>query len=399
MSEQRSLVAHNETMMLTTPFHSRVVAANELNAWDSWKGYTTPTAYTDVELEYFAIRSTAGVFDLTPMTKYRITGPDAEAFLNRLVTRDMRKIKVGRVAYTIWCNDEGQVMDDGTIFRLADNDYRLCSYTRAMDWLCWSAMGFDVSIVDETHEVAALAVQGPTSCATLRAMGLDGLENLKPFGLTHFEFNGVDLMVSRTGFTGDLGYELWICPEQAEALWDALFAAGKDYMLKPFGTHALDLARIETGFIQAGVDFIPAEDAVRNGRSRSPFELGLDWLVDLSKPVFNGRKALLREKQNGSRYKFVLLDVDGNKPAENSFILHNGKQVGTVTSAAWCPTAKSNIAFAQVEAQYGQSGQLLTAEIYYQRELHWTKVLAPCKVIDSPVFNPERRRQTPAPNY
>jgi aminomethyltransferase len=362
-------------------------------------GYTTPNAYTDVELEYFAVRNAAGVFDLTPMNKYRITGTDAEAYLNRLVTRDVSKIGVGRVGYTVWCDEAGQVMDDGTIFHLAENDYRICAYARATDWLHWSALGFDVTIEDETAEVAALAVQGPTSCAALTAMGLVGLDQLKPFGLTEFDFEGEPLVVSRTGFTGDLGYELWIAPHKAEALWDRLFESGEPYLIKPFGTHALEMARIEAGFLQAGVDFMPAEEVVRNGRSRSPFELGLGWLVDMDKSVFNGRRALQQELARGSRYRFVILDVDGNKPANHSFILKGNKQVGTVTSAAWCPTAKSNVAFAQIEMPYGAVGEELVAEIYYQRELHWTRVLAPCKVIDAPVFSHPRRRATPPGNF
>jgi aminomethyltransferase len=247
--------------------------------------------------------------------------------------------------------------------------------------------------------VAALAVQGPTSCAVLLAMGLTGLEQLKPFGLTTFPFEGETLMVSRTGFTGDLGYELWIAPGRAELLWDRLFEAGNPHIIKPFGSDALDLARIEAGFLQAGVDFVPAESAVRNGRSRSPFELGLGWLVDLDKPVFNGRRALQREQAEGSRYRFAMLDVDGNKPAQHSFILKGGKKVGTVTSAAWCPTAKSNVAFAQIEMPHGAVGDELVAEIYYQRELQWTRVLAPCRVIDAPVFNPPRRRAVPPGSF
>ncbi|MEH6593206.1 MAG: aminomethyltransferase family protein [Halioglobus sp.] len=386
----------DERMLLRTPFHSRVEPACELNCWGTWKGYTTPNAYTDVELEYFAIRSTTGVFDLSPMGKYRVTGPDAQAYLNRLVTRDVSKIREKRVGYTVWCDDEGQVLDDGTIFHLGPQDYRICAYARAIDWLQWSAMGFDVNIREETADVAALAVQGPTSCSALMAMGLEGLDQLKPFGIEYFPFEGSELMVSRTGFTGDLGYELWIDPAKAERLWDRLFEAGAPFLIKPFGMEALEMARVETGFLQAGVDFIPAEEAVRRGRSRSPFELGLDWLVDLEKPLFNGRLALLKEKAEGSRYRFAILDVEGNKPAHNSFILKNGKQVGTVTSAAWCPTAKTNVAFAQLQMPYGAVGDELVAEIYYQRELHWTKVLAPCKVLAAPVFDPPRRRQTPA---
>jgi aminomethyltransferase len=230
-------------------------------------------------------------------------------------------------------------------------------------------------------------------------MGLAGLEEMKPFGLAYYDFEGEQLMVSRTGFTGDLGYELWIAPDKAEVLWDKLFEAGKPYLIKPFGSDALNMARIETGFLQAGVDFVPAEATIRLGRSRSPFELGLGWLVDLDKPVFNGRRALLREKEQGSRYRFVILDVEGNKPADHSFIMKGNKVVGTVTSAGWCPTAKTNVAFAQLETPYGEVGEEFVAEIYYQRELHWSRVLASCKVIEGAVFNPARRRQTPAVEF
>ena len=387
------------TMLLTTPFHSRVEAMCDVNDWGNWMGYTTPNAYFDVELEYFAIRSTTGVFDLSPMNKYRITGPDAEAYLNRMVTRDVSKIRVNRVGYAVWCNDAGEVMDDGTIFRLGKDDFRLCSYQRADEWLEWCKLGFDVTISNETEDLAALAVQGPTSCTVLSLLGLEDLDQLKPFGIAYYTFNGAPLMVSRTGFTGDLGYEVWIAPEHAEALWDQLFELGRDYLIKPIGSYALDIARIEAGFLQAHVDFVPAEEVVRPGRARSPLELGLEWLVDFKKPLFNGRSALLREKAKGSRYRFALLDVEGNKPAHHSFILKGDQQVGTVTSAAWCPTAKSNLAYAQIEMPHGAVGDELVAEIYYQRELHWTRLLAPCKVIDAPLFNPKRRRQTPAPPF
>jgi len=387
------------TMLLTTPFHARVEAMCDVNDWGNWMGYTTPNAYFDVELEYFAIRSTTGVFDLSPMNKYRITGPDAEAYLNRMVTRDVSKIRVNRVGYAVWCNDAGEVMDDGTIFRLGKEDFRLCSYQRADEWLEWCKLGFDVTISNETEDLAALAVQGPTSCTILSLLGLEDLNQLKPFGIAYYTFNGAPLMVSRTGFTGDLGYEVWIAPEHAEALWDQLFELGRDYLIKPIGSYALDIARIEAGFLQAHVDFVPAEEVVRPGRARSPLELGLEWLVDFKKPLFNGRSALLREKAKGSRYRFALLDVEGNKPAHHSFILKGDQQVGTVTSAAWCPTAKSNLAYAQIEMPHGAVGDELVAEIYYQRELHWTRLLAPCKVIDAPLFNPKRRRQTPAPPF
>ena len=393
------ITSSRDIMLLPTPFHSRVEAMCAMNDWGNWMGYTTPNAYFDVELEYFAIRSTTGVFDLSPMNKYRITGPDAEAYLNRMVTRNVSKLGINRVGYAVWCNDAGQVMDDGTIFRLGEQDFRLCSYQRADDWLAWCTLGFDVTITNESEDLAGLAVQGPTSCTILTLLGCEGLDQLKPFGIAHFTFEGAPMMVSRTGFTGDLGYEVWVAPAQAEALWDQLFEHGREYLIKPIGSYALDMARIEAGFIQAHVDFVPSEEVVRNGRTRSPFELGLEWLVDFSKPLFNGRSALLAEKANGSRYRFAMLDIEGNKPAEHSFIMKGDKVVGTVTSAAWCPTVKSNIAYAQLEMPHGAVGDELVAEIYYQRELHWTRMLAPCRVIDGPLFNPKRRRQTPAPPF
>ena len=393
------ITSSRDIMLLPTPFHSRVEAMCDMNDWGNWMGYTTPNAYFDVELEYFAIRSTTGVFDLSPMNKYRITGPDAEAYLNRMVTRNVSKLGINRVGYAVWCNDAGQVMDDGTIFRLGEQDFRLCSYQRADDWLAWCTLGFDVTITNESEDLAGLAVQGPTSCTILTLLGCTGLDQLKPFGIAHFTFEGAPMMVSRTGFTGDLGYEVWVAPAQAEALWDQLFEHGREYLIKPIGSYALDMARIEAGFIQAHVDFVPAEEVVRNGRTRSPFELGLEWLVDFSKPLFNGRSALLAEKAKGSRYRFAMLDIEGNKPAEHSFIMKGDKVVGTVTSAAWCPTVKSNIAYAQLEMPHGAVGDELVAEIYYQRELHLTRMLAPCRVIDGPLFNPKRRRQTPAPPF
>lgn len=393
------MIPHNESMMLYTPFHARCAAACEANLWEDWKGYTTPQVFTEVDMEYFAVRNSTGVFDLSPMTKYRITGPDSEAFINKLITRDIRKLAVDRVSYVLWCDGEGKVMDDGTIFRLSEDDYRLCCYTRALDWLMWTAEGFDVTVKEETADVAALAVQGPTSCAVLKALDFVGIELLKPFGMARFKFAGSQVMVSRTGFTGDLGYEVWVEPSLAENFWDALFDAGKIHGIRAIGSSALDMLRIEAGFLQAGVDFIPADETIRTGRSRSPFELGLGWMVSFDKPVFNGRRALLREREQGSRYAFVYLDVEGNKPAEHAFVYHGDQEVGTITSAAWCPTTKTNIAFAQVDARFGRPGQSLVAEIYYERELKWTRVMAQCKVSKEAIFSPDRRRQTPAPNF
>jgi len=390
---------HFNTHVFPSPFHSRTEPLNKLKNWARWGDYLSASAYFDASLEYFACRNSCGVFDLTAMVKHRITGPDALAYLNRLVTRDVSKIGPGRVGYTVWCSDEGQVIDDGTIFHLRAGDYRLCSQEHQIDWLLTNAIGFDVNVVEDTHAVAALALQGPTSCATLKKMDLDDIENMKPFGLQYYPFEDTELMVSRTGFTGDLGYELWIEPDYAEALWDRLFEAGKFLGIKPIGEKALGMLRIEAGYVQAGVDFMPANATVRATHTRSPFELGLDWLVSFDKPVFNGRNALLKEKHKGSRYQLVRLDIEGNKPANDAFIYKGKKAIGTVTSAMWSPSAKANIALASVQAPHGRPGDQYNVEIYYQRELKWSRVMAQATVVTEAFFDPPRRRQTPAPNF
>jgi aminomethyltransferase len=393
---------HFRTAVYPSPFHARTSKLNTLNEWHRWKDYTTADAFFDPALEYAAIRNACAVFDLTPMTKHRITGPDALPFLNRLITRDVAKIKAGKVGYCVWCDDNGQVIDDGTVFHMREGDYRLCSQERQLEWLERSAYGFDVSIVEDTHEVAGLALQGPTSCAVLKAIGCAGVENLAPFGIAFFPFAGGELMVSRTGYTGDLGYELWIDPSRALDLWDALFEKGRIHGIRPMGTHALEVARIEAGFIQAHVDFLPADQAIRLDRTRSPFELDLGRLVDFKKPNFNGRRALLEEQKRGSRFRLVRLDIEGNKPARSSYVYDSksgGNVIGTITSAEWSPSAKANIALASVNTPWGKPGDELWAEIYYQVELKWSRVMARCRVVEGAFFDPPRRRATPAADF
>jgi aminomethyltransferase len=387
---------HYKNAVYPGPFHSRQKELNQLREWSRWSDYLSVPAYWCPSMEYTAGRNACGVFDITPMVKHLVTGPDALPYLNRLMTRNVGKIKPGRVGYSVWCNGNGQVIDDGTIFHLREGVYRICSQERQIDWFMTNAAGFDVNIVEDTHDVAALAVQGPTSCAILKDMGLNSVENLTPFGLAYFEFEGTELMVSRTGYTGDLGYEIWIDPDFAEIMWDRLFEAGKLRGIRAMGSEALELLRIEAAYILAGVDFLPAMEAVRPDHTRSPFELGLGWLVHFDKGVFNGRKALLEEKANGSRYHLVKLDIDGNKPANDSFVYtKKGKYAGTVTSATWSPSAKASIALASLEAPHGKPGEEFEVEIYYQRELKWHRVLAPCRVVKDVFWDPPRRRQTP----
>jgi aminomethyltransferase len=391
---------HSKQNVYPSPFYSRQKEVNRLKEWSRWADYLSAPSYHCSSLEYFSARNSCGVFDLTPMIKHRISGPDALAYLNRLVTRNVSNLKPGRVGYSVWCTDRGQVIDDGTIFHLSEGVYRICSQERQLDWFLTSAFGFDVEIHEETHDVAALAVQGPTSCAILKKMGLKGIENLTPFGYQTFPFEGSELGISRTGYTGDLGYELWIDPEHAEVLWDRLFEAGELHGIMAMGSDALELLRIEAGYILAGVDFLPAQEAVRPSHTRSPFELGLGWLVDFKKAAFNGRRALLEEKKNGSRYALVKLDIDGNKVANDSYVYaKNGKYAGTVTSAMWSPSAKASIALASVELPHGKTGEELKVEIYYKRELKWNRVMAPCRVVDSMFWDPPRRRLTPPADF
>ncbi|MDH3989260.1 MAG: aminomethyltransferase family protein, partial [Gammaproteobacteria bacterium] len=251
-----------------TPFHDRMAALSKTENWATWNCYKVPRIVDKLSTEYFAVRSGCAVMDLTPMEKYRILGQDARPYLDRLVTRDISNLLPGRVTYVVWCNDDGKVIDDGTLFQLNENAYRLCSQHHQLDWLLMSAAGFDVQIEVETHDVAALAVQGPTSYSVLTAAGIDGLGDLKPFGIRNVECRGKPVTVSRTGYTGDLGYELWTEPGNAETLWDAIFDVQGQYDIHAMGLDALEMVRIEAGFIMPGFDFNTANSTIRAGYDR-----------------------------------------------------------------------------------------------------------------------------------
>ena len=373
-----------------------------VNEWHRWAEYTVPTVLENTTFEYFAIRNAASLFDITPMSKYRIKGPEALDFMNRLLPRDMKKLKIGRVAYTVWCDDEGMVIDDGTVFRVAEDEYLLCAQERQLEILKRNAIGFEVEYGEVTDDIAALSFQGPVTCKILKNMGLKDVETMKMFDLRFFDFPGGEIMVSRSGYTGDLGYEIWTKNDQAEPLWDAIFEAGKDYNIRPIGGNALEIARVEAGLIAAGSDFLPANEAVRPGHAKSPYELGLGWLVKLDKGVvFNGRRALTKEKKNGSRYRFVKLDVEGNKTACNAYLFdkENGKNIGYVSSTAWAPSAKKNIALGFVDMPHGKVGDEVWAEIYYQKELKWNRRWAKCTVMKDPAWNPPRKTLTPPGDF
>jgi len=383
--------------LLETPFHEKTREKCYAHDWHRWAGYKAVKQYTSAELEYTALRNTAGVIDITPMHKYSVQGKDARRFINKLVTRQIENIQPNQVIYALWCNEDGFLVDDGTIFCIDDNNFRICSGERNLNWFEDTAIGYDVTIEDISHSIAALAFQGPLSCKILHMLKAKNIENLKPFCFDQFTISNHEIAISRTGFSGDLGYELWCDPSQAHDIWDALFSFNKDYKILAAGLDALDMVRVEAGFIVVNADLIAAEHALRPNRMRTPYELGLAWMVNLDKEFFTGKEALIKQKNKGLEKKLIGLDVQGDKPAVGS-VLYDGskKEIGIVTAAMWSPTLKSNIAMGYVDKEFIKLGSKILAEIYHPEELEYRKIWAKCKVVKKQFFNPERRNAVPA---
>ncbi len=401
-SERLSAQAHFRTLRRDTPFQPRIDSLARTNDWYNWGGFRAPNSLWDEELEYFAIRSQCALFDISPMTKYSIEGPDAEAFCNRLTLRDVSKLKPGRVHYTAWCDDDGFVLDDGTLFRHSATRFRLCCQERHLPWLLDSAIGFDVSVEEETEQVAGLALQGPTSFACLRAAGFGGVERLKPFDLAQFPHDNGQVTISRTGFTGDLGYELFIERDLALSLWDRLMEAGALHGIRAIGYAALNRARLEAGLIVANADFVPAESALRADRRRMPDEIGLGFMVDAGKGHFNGRRAILEARaKKKQRHVLVGLEIEGNIPAEHAIVYHRKSQeVGLVSAAMWSPMVKRNIAIASLDCPFGDTvTEDLWVEIYAMRELKYERLMKRAKVVPRPFMKLERRTATPPADF
>ncbi|HBL26644.1 MAG TPA: hypothetical protein DD490_07405 [Acidobacteria bacterium] len=397
-------------MPIPSPFHERTQALCSSYRWKDWSGYCAVCSF-DVshEREYFAFRQSAGLLDVSPLYKYEVTGPDAAALLARMMVRDVSQLKVGRVAYTCWCDDGGKVIDDGTVARLASDHFRVTAADPTLHWLQAAGRGFDVTVEDSSTRLAALALQGPTSRAILRAAvtGAD-LDALKFFGVTRATVGTVPVWISRTGYTGDLGYEVWCERGDALALWDALIEAGRPHGIEPAGLDALDVTRIEAGFILLGVDYFSAKKVVLASRKSTPLELGFGWMVDLERGRFIGRDAIAAEKERGSVWQLVGLEVSWEElealyesfnlppslPAtarRDALPVYNdeGLQVGQATSHTWSPLLKKYLAIASVHRGYEAKGTKLQIEhtVEYERR----KVTA--TVAPPPFYDPERKRK------
>ena len=405
-SSARTAKRHEQDHFLTpqrrSPFHDRISALMTGNSWSDWAGYDAAKVVNDRELEYFAIRSTAGLFDLSPMVKYHIEGAEAEGFLDRLTLRDVTRLAPGRVQYTAWCDDQGMVLDDGTLFRFGQTKFHLYCQEFHLPWLIDSAFGFDVKIQDITDTRAGLALQGPTSAAILRDAGFDAVKSLKPFDMAEYPLDGGTVTVSRTGFTGDLGYELFVDNIHALSLWDRLWQAGQPRGIRAIGSSALDMARIEAGFIVANGDFATADLALRANRMRRPDEIGLGWMANFDKPHFNGKRALLRARDlNENKYVLVGLEIEGSEPATSALIYHRkSREVGLVTAAIWSPTAKKNIAIASLKRPFGvDRSDDLWVQIYAERELQYHKMMKRARVVERPFIKLARRTMTPPADF
>lgn len=394
-------------MPIGTPFHSRTSALCVGQNWRHWSGYLVASSYEVLhEYEYHAIRNSAALIDVSPLFKYDITGRDALKFVNRVITRDAAKCAVHQVIYACWCDEEGKVIQDGTVFRLGENRFRIHLADPSLRWFQINATGMDVKIEDVSEQVAAVALQGPTSRDILKRVSDSDMDRLKFFRLTFANIGGVPAMISRTGYTGDLGYEIWIPSTLAERLWDILMEGGRPYGITPAGMLALDMARLEAGFILIEVDYISAEKALIPSQKYSPFEIGLGWTVHFDKGNFVGRKALLEEKERGSPRQMVGLEIDWNDferlhqemglaPQVPSAawrsgvpVYKNGRQVGKATTGGWSPTVKKYIALGTVNSDDSKPGSQLMMEVTVEHE----RKKAKATVVKPPFFNPTRKR-------
>jgi glycine cleavage system T protein (aminomethyltransferase) len=392
-------------MLKTTPFHERTAALCVSHAWRRWAGYIVASSYElSHEREYHAIRSSAALFDVSPLYKYVVRGRDAARLLDRVVTRNVLRSQVGQVLYTPWCDAAGKVLDDGTVARLEAHTFRMTAADPNLRWLQDNAVGLEVTIEDASEAIAALALQGPSSRVILEQhVDVSGLSFSR---LTTGEIRGIPVTVTRTGYTGDLGFELWVSRDQALAVWDALIETGTPYGVTPAGMLALDVARIEAGLMLIEVDYVPARKALIESQASSPFELDLGWAVNLEKEAFVGRQALAAEAARPPQWRFVGIEIEweafervyaevGLAPRVPQAawrtsvpIYAGGEQAGYATSGGWSPLLKKYIALAHLRSAWAAPGAQLEIEITVEHR----RRRAAARVVKKPFFNPERKR-------
>ena len=398
-------------MPIGTAFHERTFPLCESLNYREWSGYYAVSAYEPHhEHEYNAIRNAAALIDISPLFKYKLTGKDATRLVDRVITRDIRKVTVGQVIYTPWCDEHGKVIDDGTVSRLEENAYRWTAADPSLRWFTQNAVGLEVQIEDISESVAALALQGPTSGHLLKSLVADAdIENLKYFRVTTATIREVPVEISRTGYTGDLGYEIWLPSAQAVRVWDALMDAGRAFDVHPAGMLALDVARIEAGLLLIDVDFNSSKKALIEEQKYSPFEMGLGRLVHLDKDRFVGQAALQDEQRRGHGREIVGLEIDwteveklyedvGLPPAVSPIasrvavpVFNDGSQVGKATSSTWSPTLKRMLALATIKREHAKPGTQLQFEITIESVRHRVNAA----VVKTPFFNPKRKTATP----
>jgi aminomethyltransferase len=394
-------------MLKTTPFHSRTAALCEGQNWRRWAGYLAASSYELVhEREYHAIRSAAALFDITPLYKYRISGRDAVRLLDRVVTRDVTKCRIGQMMYTPWCDERGKVIDDGTVARLDETVFRMTAADPNLRWLQDNAVGLTVEIQDVSESVAALSLQGPTARRILQDVVDADLEGLRFFRVADTRLRHIPLSISRSGYTGDLGYEIWVDNRFALDLWDTLIDVGTPFGLSPAGLLALDVARIEAGLLLIEVDYISSRRALIEMQTSTPYELNLGWTVHLDKGPFVGKAALEEEHARGPAWQLVGLEVEWDSLERLYFeeglaprlptaawrtsvpVYAGGRQVGYATSGCWSPLLKKYIALAHLEAACAQAGSPVSMEITVEHR----RKRAGARVTRTPFFSPERKR-------
>jgi aminomethyltransferase len=365
-----------------TAFHPRTETMNQKLAWGEWSGYHAAAVYADFhDIEYNAIREAAAVIDVSPLYKYVVSGPDAPRLMNRVLPRDAARQRVNQVFYTPWVDEDGKMIDDGTVPRLTENSYRVTAALPCYRWFLMNATGLDVQVDDITETTAGLALQGQKSRAVLEAATGQDWSDVPYFGRRATSIGGVPVDVTRTGYTGDLGYELWVSTDDALAMWDRLFQVGPDYGLRPAGINALDVSRLEAGLILIDAEYTSALHARTADHFYSPAELGLSRLIDFDKGDFVGRRALLAEREGGGPpRRLVGLDLEwagieamfarhGLAPEVSAMvhrpavpIYREGRQVGRATSIGWGPTIKRMVGFGSVDRRQEAIGTRLSVE-------------------------------------